>query len=123
MIRLVRLYTGPDGRSHVEESALHLGALGPDAATGWLPTIAARFRQSPPGSALTWHDAPRRQYVVTLTGTLEFTTRDGETFRLGPGDVLLAEDTTGGGHRWRLLDDQPWTRVYLQLPASDPAQV
>ncbi|MEU7823864.1 cupin domain-containing protein [Catellatospora sp. NPDC049133] len=123
MIRLVRLFTGPDGRSHVEESALRLGALGPDAATGWLPTTAARFRQSPPGSELTWHDAPRRQYVVTLTGTLEFTTRDGETFRLGPGDVLLAEDTTGGGHRWRLLDDQPWTRVYLQLPESDPAQV
>ncbi|GAB4055460.1 cupin domain-containing protein [Catellatospora paridis] len=116
MIRLVRLFTGPDGRSHVEESAMRLDALGPDAATGWLATTSARFQQSPSGSELSWHDAPRRQYVVTLTGTLEFTTRDGETFRLGPGDVLLAEDTTGGGHRWRLLDDQPWTRVYLQLP-------
>ncbi|WP_144122980.1 cupin domain-containing protein [Catellatospora sichuanensis] len=116
MIRLVRLFAGPDGRSHVEESTMRLDALGPDAATGWLATTAARFQQSPPGSQLAWHDAPRRQYVVTLTGTLEFTTRDGETFRLGPGDVLLAEDTAGGGHRWRLLDDQPWTRVYLQLP-------
>ena len=71
---------------------------------------------SPPGARLEWHDAPHRQYVLTLTGTLEFTTRDGETCRLGPGDVLLAEDTAGGGHRWRLLGDQPWTRVYVQLP-------
>ncbi len=25
--------------------------------------------------------------------------------------MLLAEDTTGGGHRWRLVDEQPWRRV------------
>jgi hypothetical protein len=30
--------------------------------------------------------------------------------------VLLAEDTSGGGHRWRLIDDQPWRRVYIALP-------
>ena len=52
---------------------------------------------------------------MTLSGTLEFTTRDGETFILKPGDVLLAEDTTGSGHRWRLIDDQPWRRMYVEL--------
>ncbi|MGV3632881.1 MAG: hypothetical protein ACO1NY_00915, partial [Pseudorhodoplanes sp.] len=65
--------------------------------------------------ALDWHVAPCRQYVVTLSVTLEFTTRDGETFVLKPGDVLLAEDTTGTGHRWRLIDDQPWRRMYVEL--------
>ena len=53
---------------------------------------------------------PIRHHAV---GTLEFTTRDGETFILHPGDVLLAADTTGSGHRWRLIDDQPWRRVYV----------
>ena len=52
---------------------------------------------------------------MTLSGTLEFTTRDGETFVLRPGDVLLAADTTGTGHRWRLIDDQPWRRLYVEL--------
>jgi hypothetical protein len=28
--------------------------------------------------------------VITLSGTLDFTTRDGETFILRPGDVLVA---------------------------------
>jgi hypothetical protein len=28
-----------------------------------------------------------------------------------PGDVLLAEDTTGTGHEWRLVNDEPWKRV------------
>ena len=32
-----------------------------------------------------------------------------------PGDILLAEDTAGGGHTWRLVDDQPWRRVYVVL--------
>jgi len=55
------------------------------------------------------------QYVISLSGTLEFTTRDGETFVLSPGEVLLAGDTTGTGHRWRLIDDQPWRRLYVEL--------
>jgi hypothetical protein len=52
---------------------------------------------------------------ITLSGTLEFTTRDCETFVLRPGEVLLAADTTGTGHRWRIIDDQPWRRLYVEL--------
>jgi hypothetical protein len=32
---------------------------------------------------------------------------------LRPGDVLLSEDTSGTGHKWRLTDDQPWRRAYV----------
>ncbi|HEX8892112.1 MAG TPA: cupin domain-containing protein [Terriglobales bacterium] len=73
------------------------------------------FKESPPDSSLDWHDAPERQYVVTLSGMLEFTTRDGETFVLRPGDVLLAADNVGTGHKWRLIDDQPGRRVCVVL--------
>jgi quercetin dioxygenase-like cupin family protein len=107
MIRCIRLFTGPDGRSHVEPITLATGAL--------QASKAVHVEESPAGSALDWHVAPCRQYVVTLSGTLEFTTRDGETFVLKPGDVLLAEDTTGTGHRWQLIDDQPWRRMYVEL--------
>ena len=103
--RLVRLWT-EDGQSRFSEEV------------GLLPSAPARrvhAQESPPGSALDWHDAPCRQYVITLRGTLRFTTRDGRSFLLGPGDVLLAEDTTGGGHRWELVDDQPWSRVYVEI--------
>ena len=53
--------------------------------------------------------------MITLPSTLEFTTRDGETFVLRPGEVLVGADTTGTGHRWRLIDDQPWRRLYVEL--------
>ena len=53
--------------------------------------------------------------MITLAGTLEFTTRDGEHFVVRPGDVLVAEDNAGSGHKWRLIDDQPWRRAYVVL--------
>jgi hypothetical protein len=65
------------------------------------------------------------QYVITLSGTLEFSTRDGDTFVLRPDEVLLAADTMGTGHRWRLIDDQPWQRLYVELAPAlfEPASV
>ena len=110
VIGCIRLFTGADGRSHVEHIDVPLGAAH--------RVKSARFEETAAGSALDWHTAPCAQFVITLTGTLEFTTRDGETFILRPGDILLAADTTGTGHRWRLIDDQPWRRVYIEL--ADP---
>jgi quercetin dioxygenase-like cupin family protein len=92
----------------VDEADLPAGAV--QAATG------LRFEETAAGGSLDWHTAPHVQYVVTLSGVLEFVTRDGETFLLRPGDVLLAEDTAGSGHRWRLVGDEPWRRLYITIP-------
>lgn len=108
-----KLYTGPDNASHFQE-----GTVAERLTT---QVVSIRFQESPPHSSFDWHDAPELQYVITLAGTLEFTTRDGETFTLRPGDVLVAKDNVGSGHKWRLIDDQPWRRVYvvLQTGADD----
>ncbi len=102
-----KLYTGADNASHILEGAV----------TENQPTdvVSIHFKESPPQSAFDWHEAPCRQYVITLAGTLEFTTRDNEKFILRPGDVLLADDTAGTGHKWRLIDNQPWRRAYVVL--------
>ncbi len=105
MLHAFKLYTGPDKASHVAEGSV--------AETERTEVVAIYFKESPPHSSLDWHDAPERQYVITLAGTLEFTTRDGEQFILRPGDVLVAEDDIGSGHKWRLIDDQPWRRAYV----------
>ena len=107
MTRCIRLFTGADQRSHIEETTLPLATL--ERAS------VIHFEESQVHASFDWHTAPCRQYVVTLLGNLEFTTRDGETFTLAPGDVLLAEDTVGSGHRWRLIDDAPWRRLYVEL--------
>ena len=107
MLHAFKLYSGPDNASHVAEGTVALGER--------TDVVAVHFAQSPPHSSLDWHDAPESQYVITLSGTLEFTTRDGELFVLRPGDVLVATDDAGSGHRWRLIDDQPWRRCYVVL--------
>jgi quercetin dioxygenase-like cupin family protein len=116
MIRCVRLWTGADGNSHFEEGviALERGAHG-DILTGKLPVTTVSFQETASGGKFEWHDAPVRQLVVTLSGTLDFQTRGGQHFILHPGAILLAEDTCGSGHSWKLIDDQPWRRVYIVL--------
>ena len=44
------------------------------------------------------HNAPRRQFLVVLQGELEIVTTLGDSQRLGPGDVLLADDGGSKGH-------------------------
>jgi quercetin dioxygenase-like cupin family protein len=99
MLHAFKLYTGPDNASHVIEGTL--------AQNDRTDVVAIYFKESPSHASLDWHDAPEAQYVITLSGTLEFTTRDGETFILKPGDVLVATDNIGTGHKWRSIGDQP----------------
>jgi quercetin dioxygenase-like cupin family protein len=115
-IPLIRLYTGEDGESHFETGTIDLAHVeGTARRSASFTSTAVSFEESPAGSSLDWHPAPVRQYVITLTGTLEFETRLGQKFTLMPGIILLAEDTRGGGHKWRLTDDQPWRRAYVRL--------
>ena len=82
--------------SHFEKGTLELPKLEGTAhrSRSW-QTTPVSFEESPPGSSLDWHRAPARQYVITLSGTLEFETRLGEKFALAPGTILLAEDIKG----------------------------
>ena len=116
MIRCVRLWTGADGNSHFEEGVIDLS---PGARSDWLSekikVVSISFQETASGGAFSWHTAPIRQLVITLSGTLDFQTREGEHFSLHPGDVLLAEDTAGSGHSWRLVDASSWRRAYVVL--------
>lgn len=125
MIRCVRLWTGEDRNSRFEDGYIGLdaGARG-DLLSGTLAATGISFEETKSGGTFAWHVAPVRQLVITLSGTLDFQTREGEHFILRPGDILLAEDTVGSGHSWRLTDDQPWRRAYVILApgASVPFQ-
>jgi quercetin dioxygenase-like cupin family protein len=116
MTRCIRIWTGEDQNSHFEEGRIDLepGAHG-DLLSGKMPAATVSFQETSSGGTLAWHTAPVRQLVITLSGTLDFQTRGGQHFMLRPGDILLAEDTVGGGHTWKLVDDQPWRRVYVVL--------
>lgn len=110
---IMRLYTGADGQSHLEEIEL---ASHPELTT-LQPTKGIVFRTSQPGYFSDWHNAPRRQFVITLTGEVEIGLGDGTIRRFGPGHVTLAEDLTGQGHTTRVVGDQP--RLSVTIPLAD----
>jgi quercetin dioxygenase-like cupin family protein len=116
MIRCVRLWTGDDQNSHFEEGVFELepGQRG-DFLSDKIAVATISFQETASGGAFAWHTAPVRQLVITLSGTLDFQTRQGEHFLLQPGNILLAEDTVGSGHSWKLTDDSAWRRAYVVL--------
>ena len=61
-----------------------------------------------------YHNASRLQYVVHLAGISEIEVADGTVKRLHPGDVLIAQDTTGHGHITRGIGEE--SRVSLAVP-------
>jgi hypothetical protein len=116
-----RVYSGSDGQSHLEQVTLelkpfrdHEGSYGEASPMHAASGIA--FRVAPPGYLLDWHCAPRRQYSISLSGTAEIEVGDGSRARVGPGDVVLAEDLTGRGHVTRVVGDQP--RFYAIVPLA-----
>src|SRR5574337_227749 len=106
-MKITRIYTGKDGESHFEEIEVQAEKL--QAAEGIM------FRVGPPGNVQDWHPAPRRQYVITLSGQAEIETGDGTVRRFGPGNIMLAEDTTGRGHITRVVGGQPRHYVFIPL--------
>jgi quercetin dioxygenase-like cupin family protein len=122
MPKIWRVYSGSDGQSHLAETPLAMqpfvdteGAHG--EATALQSATGISFRVSPPGYVLGWHCAPRRQYSIALSGTAEIEVGDGTVARIGPGDVVLAEDLTGQGHITRVVGDQ--ARFYAIVPLRD----
>jgi quercetin dioxygenase-like cupin family protein len=112
MIKAWYLFTGPDGNSHVRAGTISNGAL--------VAAQSVLFKETPAHSSFDWHNDPIPQYVLTLSGILEFTMAGGKTFVIHPGEVLIAVDHTGTGHKWRLINDDPWIRAYVVFkPGAD----
>jgi hypothetical protein len=119
MIRCVRIWTGADGDSRFEEGMIDLakGERG-DALSMVVAGASLSFQETSSGGSYEWHKDPVPRFVITLSGTLEFETKGGERFTTRPGDILLAQDNTGSGHRWKLIGEEPWRRAYVVYPAG-----
>ncbi len=108
---IFRLYTGNDGQSHIEEQSL---ASHP-ALTSPQDTAEISFQELSVDTILDWHNAPRRQYVIVLSGQMELGLGDGTVRRLGPGGAILAEDLTGKGHTTRVVGGEPVLAAVVPL--------
>jgi hypothetical protein len=112
-----RIYAGPDGESHFADVAIDLHEQpGGSAYSALVPATGVIFRRSPADQLLDWHPAPRRQFVVTLSGEAEVEASDGEVRQIRPGTIMLAEDTTGKGHITRGRGTAERISLFIPLP-------
>jgi hypothetical protein len=111
--KYVRLYAGADGESHFEEQEFPYNDRQMSefmALKGWL------VRTNTATYDLGFHTAPRRQYIVNLSGMVEIEASDGEKRNFGPGTIMLAEDTTGKGHKSHAVSSEDRASLWLMLP-------
>ena len=80
-----------------------------------MPATGLIFREVPPTYDLDWHPAPRRQYIINLDNGVQITASDGESRRIGAGEVLLVEDTKGKGHLSKALDGRLRHCIFVTL--------
>ena len=115
-MKVVRVYAGDDGESHFEDVDIEVS---PQGGIGRLSKLihgpGVMFREVDGDYDLDFHQAPRRQFVVNLRGAVDITVRSGETRRLGAGDILLAEDTSGRGHKSRAVDGRPRSCLFVPI--------
>ena len=109
-MQFCRMYTGADGKSHFEELDQSQGSKFFSTA---IAAKALMYKNDGNRDDLHgWHNAPRRQWCITLGGSVEIGIGDGTKKSFGPGDVFLAEDETGQGHT---ALPKNWVRAFIHV--------
>src|SRR5213593_2628823 len=114
---IIRIYTGPDGKSHFQDIEPQFKPLGDQSESAELIAgiVVRRFE---PKRTNPWHHAPGRYAVFALSGAVDIEIGDGTVRRLGPGDVLIAEDLTGQGHVTREVGPEPRVSIFVPLTVA-----
>jgi hypothetical protein len=127
MRSIIRLWADGTGESHFEDVELTFEELDdffvntpPVLMSSFESAIQYGFEVVPPGWQGDWHPAPQRILAIYLSGEGEIEASDGEVRAIVPGTILLAEDTTGRGHRNRVTGSSEVAMVLVTLPDTQP---
>ena len=115
-MEIYRIYTDKLGETHfavVNKELKDAGEIGMlsdiESAAGII------FRETAGDYDYRWHNTPCRQYVIILSGEVDFTVSDGECRRFGAGDVVLLEDVDGKGHCSQAVDCKKRKSIFVTL--------
>ena len=124
-MKIHHLFVDKQGESHFEDMEIpyiETGRAGKLSAR--LPATGIIFREVAPDYDLDWHPAPRRQYIINLDAGVQITASDGQSRKIGAGEVILVEDTWGKGHLSKALDGKLRHCIFVpDRVAARPRQV
>lgn len=116
MFPITRIYTDKNGDSQFEDLTIPLDPKGEiGALSDLLPVKGMIFREVAPDYDYDFHNAPQKQYIVLLDSEIEIETSLGEKRTFRGGDILLAEDTDGKGHRTRNLKHVNRKSIFIPI--------
>ncbi|HJZ56634.1 MAG TPA: hypothetical protein VKE74_16830 [Gemmataceae bacterium] len=113
-------------------NAFESTSISPAAAPEWIDkmissgaTVLLVIR--PAGWVGEWHETPRPQWVVPLSGRWFVETMDGTRVEMGPGELSFGNDQNTKpdaqgrkGHRSGAVGNQPALMLIVQLPEAGP---
>ncbi|MFC2060150.1 hypothetical protein ACFLTZ_03530 [Chloroflexota bacterium] len=115
-MKVSHLYAGQDGESHFDEIDIPLKDMWDySQQSEIMKATTIFFREKSADYNRDWHNASHRQFVIILEGIMEIEIGDGTRRQFGPGEVFLAEDTTGRGHITRSVGNQLRKYVFITL--------
>ena len=115
-MKIHRLYADEKGQSHFQDVEVEFTESTRAGRTSKrLPATGIIFREVPADYDLDWHPAPRRQYIINLDAGVQITASDGEARRIGAGEVILVEDTSGKGHLSKALEGKLRHSIFVTL--------
>ena len=98
-MKIHNLYTDEKGESHFRDIEIDWAEERRGSKLSKkLPAPGIIFRETEAEHNITWHPAPRRQYIVNLDAGVKLTASDGESRFIAAGEIILVEDTHGKGH-------------------------
>jgi quercetin dioxygenase-like cupin family protein len=115
-MRIHNLYEDDQGVSHFRDIEVawveerHFSKL-----SARQPATGIIFRETSGDYDLDWHPAPRRQYIINLDGAVRITAGDGEARVIGPGEVILVEDTKGKGHLSQAVGGEMRRSIFIPV--------
>ncbi len=127
-MRYTRVFADMDGESHFEDVAVEMKTVDfappapPLNISDFVEATQFTFLRAPAGWVGDWHPAPQRQMMIYLAGQVEGQTSDGEQRTFGPGSAVLVEDTTGKGHKSRVLGTEDVLMAVVQLGDGEVAR-
>lgn len=124
------VWTDSDATSHQTRCELHnfvLQSISPPVSPQWLDRMRAEgatviVSVMPTGWVGTWHENPKPQWIIPLSGRWFVETMDGKRVEMGPGDISFGEDQNTrpdskghNGHLSGTVGHTPATLMIVQL--------
>jgi hypothetical protein len=110
-------------------SGFALDSVGGKAEPMWMRPFPGKvesvlFAILPVGWTGEWHESPKPQWVVPLSGRWFIETQDGNRAEMGPGEIHWGQDIGGkqvdgnSGHRSGQIGPHPCVQLMLQFEAT-----